>query len=79
MVIYPVELVAKEDAPDTRKQEVIRATVLPVIGLSIGIPIIDGKEPQQFTYKINIVKYRELFGAEDEDFEENDETIAADV
>lgn len=79
LVIYPVELVAKEDAPDTRKQEVIRATVLPVIGLSIGIPIIDGKEPQQFTYKINIVKYRELFGAEDEDFEENDETIAADV
>ena len=67
----------KENEPDTRKQDVISATTLPIIGLSIGIPIIDGKEPQRFTYKINMIKYRELFGADD-DFEENDETIIMD-
>lgn len=77
LVIYPVELVVKENEPDTRKQDVISATTLPIIGLSIGIPIIDGKEPQRFTYKINMIKYRELFGADD-DFEENDETIIMD-
>ena len=68
----------KENDPDTRKQDVIRAIIPPVIGLSIGIPLIDGKEPQQFTYKINMIKYRELFGADDDDFEENDETIIMD-
>lgn len=75
LVIYPVELAAKQDDPDTRKPTVIHATPVPVIGLSIGIPIIDGKEPQTFTYKINIVKYRELFGVDGDDFEEIDETI----
>ena len=78
LVIYPVELIVKENDPDTRKQDVIRAIIPPVIGLSIGIPLIDGKEPQQFTYKINMIKYRELFGADDDDFEENDETIIMD-
>ena len=79
LVIYPVELAAKQDDPDTRKPAVIHATPVPVIGLSIGIPIIDGKEPQTFTYKINIVKYRELFGADGDDFEEIDETITEDA
>lgn len=78
LVIYPVELIVKENDPDTRKQDVIRAIIPPVIGLSIGIPLIDGKEPQRFTYKINMIKYRELFGADDDDFEENDETIIMD-
>lgn len=78
LVMYPVELTVKPDDTDTRKQGVIYATSIPVIGLSIGIPIIDGKEPQKFTYKINIIKYRELFGADGEDFEEIDETILED-
>ena len=79
LVIYPVELAAKQDDPDTRKTAVIQATPVPVIGLSIGIPIIDGKEPQTFTYKINVVKSRELFGVDGDDFEEIDETITEDA
>lgn len=78
LVIYPVELTAKPEETDTRKPAVIRATPIPVIGLSIGIPIIDGKEPQTFIYKINIVKFRELFGVDDDDFEEIDDTITED-
>ena len=78
LVIYPVELAVKPNEPDTRKLAVIHTTPTPIIGLSIGIPIIDGKEPQTFTYKINIVKYRELFGADSNDFEETDETITED-
>lgn len=79
LVIYSVELAAKRDDPDTRKPAVIHATPVPVIGLSIGIPIIDGKEPQTFTYKINVVKSRELFGVDGDDFEEIDETITEDA
>lgn len=74
LVIYPVELTAHSDDPDIRKKDVINRLGHPIIGLSLGIPIIDGIDPQKFTYKINIVKFRELFGVE-ADFEENDETI----
>lgn len=77
LVIYPVELTISNNDFDIRKQEVISETAaLPaLVGLSIGIPVIDGKEPQKFTYKINMIKYRELFGADSEDFEEIDDTI----
>ena len=72
-------LAEKQVDPDTLKTAVIQATPVPVIGLSIGIPIIDGKEPQTFTYKINVVKSRELFGVDGDDFEEIDETITEDA
>lgn len=74
LVIYPVELIAHSDELDIRKKDIINKIEQPIIGLSIGIPIIDGKDPQKFTYKINMVKFRELFGAE-ADFDEYDETI----
>lgn len=77
LVIYPVELTISNNDLDMRNQKVISETAgLPaLVGLSIGIPVIDGKEPQKFTYKINMIKYRELFGADSEDFEEIDDTI----
>ena len=76
LVIYPVSL-KEGEIPDTQKQEVFHElSALPaIIGLSIGIPVIDGMEPLTITYKINIVKYRELFGVDDDDFEEIDETM----
>lgn len=81
LVIYPVEL-----NPDSRNKEGIHcidpqrkkiSSVLPtpVVGLSIGIPRIDGRANKTLQYKINLVKYKELLGIVD-DYEEIDETIA---
>lgn len=45
----------------------------PLIGISVGIPAIKGKEPKQYQYKINLIKYRELAGLDEPD--ETDDTI----
>lgn len=72
LVIYPVQLIAKEDDPE--QENVVNNIKDPLIGISVGIPWIKGKEPKSYQYVINIVKYRELF--EMDGPEEVDETIA---
>ena len=80
MVIYPVQLDPKTRNKDEEyynepaKCEIIRTISTPVVGLSIGIPCIDGRPNKTFQYKINMVKYKELLGV-NEDFAEIDETI----
>ena len=64
---------------DEDKKEAIRTSPVPVIGLSIGIPLIEGRHPQSIKYKINRIKARELFGVGDEDdYEEIDDTVQED-
>lgn len=80
LVIYPVELKAESKDKkgnievNTEKQKIINSLGVPVVGLSIGIPIISGRSNKTYQYKINLVKYKELLGIDD-DFEEIDETI----
>ena len=78
LVVYPVQLMYEpkqgEDY-DISRQAAVDNTVYPLIGLSVGIPRIKGREPKQYQYKINIVKYRELMGFEDGADAEADESI----
>ncbi len=79
LVIYPVVL-----SPDTNNKsipsEVIQDRInyassapKPIIGISVGIPEIEGRENKMLKYKVNLVMYKELFDIDD-DFEEIDET-----
>lgn len=71
LVVYPVQLKCfvtdtdKKDIYDLEKQEASKRLKSPLIGLSIGIPSIDGRKSKMHTYKINIVKYKELFDVTD--------------
>lgn len=77
MVIYPVKLAPKEtDADYETKKKIADAIDFPVIGLSIGIPRISGKNRKVIKFKVNKQKWFELFGADNaDDFDEVDETI----
>lgn len=81
LVIYPVMLSYEtkkgEDEDSTKAKQILEKTIdYPVVGLSIGIPLISGKKKQRIKYKINKQKWLEIFGADSEDdFEEIDETI----
>ena len=77
LVIYPVELKAPTDIKtneDLQKINAANNTPAPLIGISVGIPAIRGKKPEMYQYKINLIKYRELVGIDDEP-DEVDETI----
>ena len=84
LVIYPVVLsyTPKEgEAPDQIKikEAIVRDIDFPVIGLSIGIPLIDGMQRIRLKYKVNKQKWLEIFGADNaDDFDEVDETIPED-
>ena len=76
LVIYPVELKAPveiKNNTDLQKQTVAINMSEPLIGISVGIPAIRGREPKQYQYKINLIKYRELVGLDEP--EEMDDTI----
>lgn len=79
LVIYPVLLSYEAklgEETDSKKKAIVSSISYPVVGLSIGIPLISGKRRQRIKYKINKQKWLEIFGAENEDdFEEIDETI----
>jgi hypothetical protein len=84
LVILPVKLNPKKKVEgtliaDDAKEEIERTFSYPLIGLSIGIPQIDGRESKTYQYKINMVKYKELFEVADHEYEEIDETIEEDV
>jgi len=78
LVIYPVQLKAKTNAINDPTNKMYKKKLSlsenldsPIIGLSIGIPDINGKENRTLKYKINLIKYRELLNIDD-DFEEDD-------
>lgn len=78
LVVYPVELIYSTEPGeqlDIERQAAVNSILLPLIGLSVGMPRIKGKEPKQYQYKINIVKYREIMGFDDDLDTETDETI----
>lgn len=77
LVIYPIELKAPneiKDEKDAKKVDMINEIKEPLIGVSVGIPAVKGKEPKQYQYKVNLIKYREIVGLYDEP-EEIDDTI----
>lgn len=76
LVIYPVELKAPaeiKNSVDMQKHNASKNTPHALIGISVGIPAIKGREPKQYQYKINLIKYRELEGLDAPD--ETDDTI----
>lgn len=79
MVVYPVKLSyePKDGQPvDETKKKIAESIDFPIIGLSIGIPRINGKKREVIKYKVNKQKWFELFGADDtDDLYEVDETI----
>lgn len=80
MVVYPVKLSyePKDGQPvDETKKKIAESIDFPIIGLSIGIPRINGKKREVIKYKVNKQKWFELFGADDtDDLYEVDETIS---
>ncbi len=76
LVIYPVKLSDPKGKNIEESKEIADNIDFPVIGLSIGIPLVAGKQRETIMFKINKQRWIELFGvSEDEDFEETDETI----
>lgn len=76
LVIYPVELKAPSEIrsnSDLQLQTAAKNMEYPLIGISVGIPSIRGREPKRYQYKINLIKYRELVGVNEP--EETDDTI----
>ena len=82
LVIYPVHLYYEPkdgEKVDEVKKAITNSLNFPAIGLSIGIPKINGLPPKRIKYKINKQKWLEIFGTENaDDFAEIDETIPED-
>ena len=84
LVVYPVKLdytrkAGEDDEQAKTKEAIAKAIDFPVVGLSVGVPLINGKERVRIKYKINQQKWLEIFGADDpDDFDEVDETIPED-
>ena len=74
LIIYPVKL--KPDSfgktgNDPEKEEIIaKMQDEVVIGLSIGIPSIEGRAKEKYQYRINLVKWKELLDIDDDYYEE---------
>ena len=70
----------KEGQPlDEEKKKIAEQFDFPLIGLSVGVPLINGKKPEKRKYNVNKRKWFEIFGIEDiEDLDESDETIQKD-
>lgn len=66
LVIYPVILTKNKN--ENNKFKFAEENRI-YFGLSIGIPDIDGKEKIVYNYKINLIKWKEIIGVDD-DFEE---------
>lgn len=84
LVIYPVVLsyTSKEGVDEEQskaKKAIVETIDFPVVGLSIGIPLINGMQRIRLKYKVNKQKWLEIFGADNtDDFDELDETIPED-
>jgi hypothetical protein len=78
LVVYPVQLIYSPEPGeqiDLERQTAVNSISTPMIGLSVGVPRIPGRETKQYQYKINIVKYREIMGFDIDAENESDETI----
>ena len=80
LVIYPVELKTvafKDEELDPRKIKLANELGSPIYGVSIGIPSSNELPNVTYRYKINKVKYRELFETNDnlDDIFEEDENL----
>lgn len=77
LVIYPVRLSEPKDSKNIEEANAIASSIdFPVIGLSIGVPLVSGKKREVIKFKVNKQRWFELFGvSDDEDFEEIDETV----
>ena len=78
LTVYPVQLKYSPEPGeqvDLERQMAVNSIAIPLIGLSVGIPRIPGKESKQYQYKINVVKYRELMGFDSDMENEVDESI----
>ena len=77
LVIYPVRLSEPKDGKNIEEAKAIASSIdFPVIGLSIGVPLVSGKKREVIKFKVNKQRWFELFGvSDDEDFEEIDETV----
>ena len=74
--VSQLELKAPEELKnpvDIQKHNAAKNITHALIGISVGIPSIKGREPKQYQYKINLIKYRELEGLDAPD--ETDDTI----
>lgn len=82
LVIYPVHLHYEPkdgEAVDEIKKTITTTLDFPAIGLSVGIPKINGLPSKRIKYKINKQKWLEIFGVDNvDDFDEIDETIPED-
>lgn len=76
LVIYPVQLSAQTKAKDGKlyedsaKKAIIDEYENVLIGLSIGIPSINGRKKETYQYRINLVKWREMLDIDDDYMEE---------
>lgn len=76
LTIFVVQLKAESKQKDgsyvndPEKEQLISTLNHYPIGLSIGIPNIDGRAKKTYKYTINLVKWRELLDIEDDDFDE---------
>ena len=77
LVIYPVRLSGPKGGKNIEEAKTIASNIdFPVIGLSIGVPLVYGKKREVIKFRVNKQRWLELFGvSDDEDFEEIDETI----
>ncbi len=74
LVIYPTKLSLGRNEADEKqieeKQEIINSFDKVWMGLAIGIPSIDGMEKLRHTYVLNLIKYKEYLGIDDDYYEE---------
>ena len=67
LIIHPIHLDPKDDK---EKKTLIEGQPDLLIGLSIGIPSINGRKKESYRYRINLIKWRELLEIDDDYFEE---------
>ena len=68
LIIYPVQLSNnKENIIDQQLEKKIESYKNLCFGLGVGIPDIEGKGKIIYSYKINLVKYKELIGIDEND------------
>lgn len=84
LVIYPVELKSTSfdefETDDPKKRKFIDDIGLPVFGLSVGIPNSQNVPNINYKYKINLIKFKEIFELIDNDtdyFEEDENLLEA--
>ncbi len=72
LIIHPVKLDSKDkdDSVCAKKEALVKEQPEILVGLSIGIPSINGRKKEAYRYRINLIKWRELLEVDDDYFEE---------